>query len=456
MTDKFAARKSANYKVVSLLPDVCQTPDKKGPPIPYGISIDLGGAAGVSSNVNFNGDPAFLYDQSDTVKVEGDEAGQGKGIKSGTVGAKAEPITSSSSVCINKKQLVREDDLFYMNNKNTVGKLTTSESGGGAHITDEGKITGDILPEDMDEDSLWEKLKGGGKEILNKLMRRNDAIKAQWFAEKGIIDFYDASGAKMSPDAVYNHFNSGNGGLLSPSNPAQQAGAEIVQQTPQIDIAIGLAMAAASRGRSGLKLKGKGGGGGNDRNDGGKSKGDGRKRICKGQIPKGECGEYLIEKHHKGADFEPLDTQSLKNSSGHGIDHAFKGKKGELLFVESKGTAVGGGMPLSKKQKVEGGEEYVDGRIKAMETGLIRGKGWWAAMKGNANFRKKLNRLKEEMKNVQNISYKVCRIQLEDDPTGCYGQRVNKQGRLAMGGKTTGKCKQKIGTEIVCKDWKLE
>ncbi len=159
MADNFAARKSNKYEVVCLLPDVCLTPGPGGIPTPYPITIKLDGAAGVSPNVNFNGKPAFLYDQSDTVKVEGDEPGQGKGIASGTVGEKAEPISHSPSVRINKKQLVRENDLFFMNNKNTIGKLTTTESGGESHITDDGKIAGNTLPEDLDEATLLDKVK---------------------------------------------------------------------------------------------------------------------------------------------------------------------------------------------------------------------------------------------------------------------------------------------------------
>ncbi len=36
----------------------------------------------------FNGNPAFIF-SSDSVKTQGDEAGTGKGIKSGTKGAKS-------------------------------------------------------------------------------------------------------------------------------------------------------------------------------------------------------------------------------------------------------------------------------------------------------------------------------------------------------------------------------
>ena len=190
-------------------------------------------------------------------------------------------------------------------------------------------------------------------------------------------------------------------------------------------------------------------GGNNDKND------DNKDPIkCRGQQPKGNCGEQLIEKHY-GKDFEPFDTNSLKNGSGNGIDHAFKDRKsGELVFVESKSTATDSGrMPLSKLQK-KGGEKYTKDRIKAMEAGNIRGKGQWKAKYSDQVYRKKLKELKKEIKKASNnITYKVCRIQLEKDSTGCYGQRVNPQGKLSSSGKLSGKCNKKYGTEIRCNDW---
>ncbi len=43
MADRFAARQCAKYTVISLSPDWCKTPHRKGKPLPYIISIDLSG-----------------------------------------------------------------------------------------------------------------------------------------------------------------------------------------------------------------------------------------------------------------------------------------------------------------------------------------------------------------------------------------------------------------------------
>ncbi len=192
---------------------------------------------------------------------------------------------------------------------------------------------------------------------------------------------------------------------------------------------------------------------GNENNGSNNDKDDEKPIKCRGQQPKGNCGEQLIEKHY-GKDFEPFDTNSLKNGNGNGIDHAFKDRKnGELVFVESKSTATDSGrMPLSKLQK-KGGEKYTKDRIKAMEDGYYGGKGPWASKKGDEDFFDKIEALKEEMMGTSSLSYAVCRIQLEPDPTGCYGQRVNPQGKLSSTGKKSGKCRQKTGTTINCKEW---
>ena len=58
--------------------------------------------------------------------------------------------------------MVREDDLFFMNNKNTVGKLGASESGSAAYITDDGEIVGEPEPSDF-----WDKLQAMGEDFFN-------------------------------------------------------------------------------------------------------------------------------------------------------------------------------------------------------------------------------------------------------------------------------------------------
>ncbi|MDD5084404.1 MAG: DUF4150 domain-containing protein, partial [Candidatus Moranbacteria bacterium] len=147
MAKNFGARKNSKYKVVSSSPSVNKTPrGDSTPDVPYDVQQDLSVADAVSPNVFFNGDPVYVK-TSHSTKVTGDEKGSKGGVKSGTVSAQSDPIEASPSVFVNGKAVVRVGDVQYMQNKNTVGKVTTSESASAAHITDEGKIEGNTQPE---------------------------------------------------------------------------------------------------------------------------------------------------------------------------------------------------------------------------------------------------------------------------------------------------------------------
>jgi len=138
MAKQFAARKDGDYKVISMAPDVCLTPiGSSQVPVPYPITIALNSSNNESKNVHFNDNPAFLL-SSDSVKTQGDEAGTGKGVKSGTKGAKAEPKEHSSSFKVNGSHVVRVNDQFYMNNKNTIGMLVHCPPPPTSNIQDEG------------------------------------------------------------------------------------------------------------------------------------------------------------------------------------------------------------------------------------------------------------------------------------------------------------------------------
>lgn len=147
MAKNFGARTNNKYKVISSTPSVNKTP--RGPNIvdvPYDVQQDLSKAEGTSPNVNFNGDPVYVK-TSHSTKVTGDKDGSHGGVKSGTVEAQSDPIEASSSVFVNGKAVVRVGDKQHMQGKNTIGKVTSGESGSAAHITDEGKVVGLTQPE---------------------------------------------------------------------------------------------------------------------------------------------------------------------------------------------------------------------------------------------------------------------------------------------------------------------
>ena len=150
MANKFWNRKVGKYKVVHCAPSVNKTQVGNAVvPIPYPVTEDMGGAGKVAKNVKLNGKPAY-HKGSNSAEVSGDGQGKLGGIISGTVEAKSEPLLHSFSVKTNKQFIVREGDLQKMQNGNTIGKITCSESGSTSKINDKGEIEGDTLPPDID------------------------------------------------------------------------------------------------------------------------------------------------------------------------------------------------------------------------------------------------------------------------------------------------------------------
>ncbi len=110
--------------IISLSPDVCKTPvGSSMQPIPYSISAKQSDDANTAATVNYAGKRAHNMG-SIVTQVKGDEPGKGGGIKSGTVDSVCHPKTHSKAVRVQGKWAVRDGDEWYMNNKNTIGKLT--------------------------------------------------------------------------------------------------------------------------------------------------------------------------------------------------------------------------------------------------------------------------------------------------------------------------------------------
>jgi len=166
-----AARKIGKAKVVCLAPDVCKT--LGGTPVPFNVTAKLHLSENVSPNVNFTGCPAFTI-ASNTMKTWGDELGVKFGLKSGTVGEKCEPITKSDTIRINGNWLVRHDDTFHMNNKNTMGKLSYPNGGGAGSVSDAGF-------------SMPSFLSGGSSSL---------------FTQQGMLNKLSQIGKKLAMDAV--------------------------------------------------------------------------------------------------------------------------------------------------------------------------------------------------------------------------------------------------------------
>jgi hypothetical protein len=140
MADNLGARKCGKQKVICKSPTKNKTPvGNAQPPIPYPVMVALDASAGCSTNVNYNGKPAFTM-KSDTTKVTGDAPGVLKGTSSSTVSDIANAKDKSKTVLVNGNKTIRCDDVYFMNKKNTKGTLVCSPAPSAPPITDDGKI----------------------------------------------------------------------------------------------------------------------------------------------------------------------------------------------------------------------------------------------------------------------------------------------------------------------------
>jgi len=101
--------------------------------------------------------------------------------------------------------------------------------------------------------SVWDKVVGGAKELVNQVAAENNALKQEWFAESGIFSYTDqATGQALSPAEVAERYRNDSAPLLETEGPDEAAGAQAVHDFPQTPALIGAVSALGSHGRSAL------------------------------------------------------------------------------------------------------------------------------------------------------------------------------------------------------------
>jgi hypothetical protein len=111
MADNVIARKSGNWNAVSTLPSVNLTPmGGTMLPTPYPVISPLAPSQGTIGSVKANSNTVWGFDPTKAPATKGDEAGTGKGVKSGTVGKDSWAQEKSSTVKAEDKKVVRHDD----------------------------------------------------------------------------------------------------------------------------------------------------------------------------------------------------------------------------------------------------------------------------------------------------------------------------------------------------------
>lgn len=204
MADNVAARQATGWVVVCTTPDVCKTPmGPSTPPVPYRVTAKMADAVQVVPTVNANGRPLVVLTQSFIPKTDGDEPGVAKGVQSGTVADRCEPLEHSSSVKAAGYYVLRHDDQFYMNCKNTVGKIvgqTPSASKSASESNPE------VVPETPKEKGGWERW--GDTLFSNKAMELTPAETGAMLAisamkgSDGPPEMYREAAVKYGPEAL--------------------------------------------------------------------------------------------------------------------------------------------------------------------------------------------------------------------------------------------------------------
>jgi hypothetical protein len=122
------ARKNNGFKAVCTAPSVNKTPvGSSTPPIPYPVAQDLGNSQNVVSNVLFNSDPAYVFDQTTQPSCTGDAAGSCHGVKSGTISGEVKPVQGATHTLAGGKPVIRHGDPCTMNGGNCPGIYVTSQ-----------------------------------------------------------------------------------------------------------------------------------------------------------------------------------------------------------------------------------------------------------------------------------------------------------------------------------------
>ena len=160
MASQLGARKDGKFKAVSTAPSINKTPvGSSTPPLPYPVAQDLSSSVGIVPNVRFNGDPAYVLNQSTQPSCIGDAAGSCKGVKSGTVSGEVKPVKGSSTVRISGKPVIREGDPCTLNGGNCPGIYVTEPAPSGAIAGGQPSASTNppVKPETSKEESWWGK-----------------------------------------------------------------------------------------------------------------------------------------------------------------------------------------------------------------------------------------------------------------------------------------------------------
>lgn len=175
------ASKDSVLIAISKTPSFNYTSHKKDAVVGFTLIQVIDNAVDTVEHTTFNGQPAYVLDQTTQPTCIGDEAGIGGGVRSGTVGGEVKPTSGSSSIFVGGKALVREGDTCTMNNENVEGTYVSVDASWADAAVAQAEKDGGLwamseLIYQAEADALWINVKGDEKayyEGLKKIAARD-------------------------------------------------------------------------------------------------------------------------------------------------------------------------------------------------------------------------------------------------------------------------------------------
>ena len=322
------------------------------------MSQDLGDSAGTVPNVRFNGNPAYVMNQSTQPSCIGDAAGSAGGVKSGTVGGEVKPVKGSSSVRIEGKPVLRVEDPCTLNGGNCPGVYVTTTAPTGEIKNGRPTVNCNppVEPETPERKSWWQAaspwvhgalgvasfvpglsvVTGGADALI--YAAEGDAVEAGLAAASMIPGGKVVTTVGKAGKAAVNAVKGAR--IAEDAAKAAKAAKEAEEAAKAAKLAKEAKEAeeAAAKGKDGFKVKGK-------RN-----------------VDKGKCGEWLAKMDMAKEGFDEI--VAVQNKSGHGVDLVGRNSTtGEVKVWEVKATETTTAPSLSKQQAKLGGEKFTKDRL---------------------------------------------------------------------------------------------
>ncbi|HKN02851.1 MAG TPA: PAAR-like domain-containing protein [Buttiauxella sp.] len=266
MAINYIARQDIQWQVVSTKPDVCKTPMGPAiPPVPYPVTANMAEAVNVVPNVRANGGTLLVLNQSFMPQTKGDEAGIAKGVSSGTVGDICEPLAHSQTVRVGGEPVLRHNDMFWMNARNTTGIIVGQPPAAivSAHNADLGIQTETTEEKEFFQSLLTSYVESQRQDVLAMADMANAIQNAttDFFTDHTPDDVMNsqAIGAMLSAGSYYNM------SAETARNIAEQIGGEALENfntidTPQnralMQAVQGMMMAYSLRSAGGIDMDG--------------------------------------------------------------------------------------------------------------------------------------------------------------------------------------------------------